>query len=52
MNFFAKTFHYLAMTYCHYVGLRVHFRAVILASVKEKKLLTVISCPEQPLEQV
>jgi hypothetical protein len=47
MNLLSKSFCSLAMTYCHYVALRMHFRAVVLASVKDNKFLTVMPCAEK-----
>ena len=53
MNLITKTLHNIAMTYCHYIAMRMHFRAVVLArSVTDNKtLLSANPCVEQPLEQ-
>lgn len=53
MKLIVKTLQNLAMTYCHYIAMRMHFRAVVLArSVEDNKaLLSTYPCLEKPSGQ-
>lgn len=50
MKLIARTLHSVAMTYCHYIAMRMEFRAKTLARAAESSKLLAKPCPNKPSE--
>jgi hypothetical protein len=52
MNIVTNTVHELASTYCHYITMRLHFRAEVLvdSETESRESLTNQLCLKQPTE--
>ena len=52
MKIVTNTVHELGMTYCHYISMRLHFRAEVLvdSGTKSRESVTNQLCLKQPTE--